>query len=149
MALGSPPSLAPDLQALLREAVAAFNSGELASAEARCQQLLGRAPGNARVLGVYGAILHAQERYTDAERVFSELAQAEPGTALHWMNLGTARRGAGKYDEALQAYTRAADLGCATPDFYFNVGLTHLDRRDYESARAVLKKALELAPDDA
>lgn len=149
MALGSPPPLAPDLQALLREAVAAFNSGELATADARCQQLLRRAPGNVRVLGVYGAVLHAQERYTDAERVFTELARAEPRTALHWMNLGTARRGAGKYDEALHAYTRAAELGCATPDFYFNVGLTHLDRRDYESARTVLKKALELAPGDA
>jgi len=141
--------LSTELQALFREAVAAFNSGQLAAAESRCQQLLGRAPGNARVLGLYGAILHTQERYNDAERVFGELVRAEPDTALHWMNLATARRGAGKYDEALQAYTRAAELGCTTADFYFNVGLTHLDRRDYESARVVLKKALELAPQDA
>jgi tetratricopeptide (TPR) repeat protein len=149
MAQGSPSSLSPELQVLLREAVAAFNAGQSAIAETRCQQLLSRVPGNARVLGVYGALLHTQERYDDAERVFSELVQVEPSSALHWMNLGTARRGAGKYEEALQAYTRASGLGCATADFYFNVGLTHLDRRDYESARAVLKKALELAPDDA
>ncbi|MDY6945649.1 MAG: sulfotransferase, partial [Pseudomonadota bacterium] len=141
--------MAPEQQAQLREVVAAFNAGQFGVAETRCQHLLSRVPGNARVLGLYGAILHSQERYADAERVFGELVQVEPNTALHWMNLGTARRGAGKYDEALQAYTRAAELGCTTADFYFNVGLTHLDRRDYESARAVLKQALDLTPHDA
>ena len=141
--------LSPELQASLREAVAAFNARQFDVAERSCQQVLARVPGNVRALSVYGAILHAQERYVDAEGVFSQLVQAAPDTALHWMNLGTARRGAGKFEEALRAYTRASELGCATADFYFNVGLTHLDRRDYESARAVLKKALELAPGDA
>lgn len=149
MAEPSSSSTSNEPQGLLREAVAAFNTGQVAIAEARCQQLLNRAPGDVRALGLYGAILHSQERYADAERVFSELVQLQPNTALHWMNLGTARRGAGKYDEALQAYTHAAQLGCATADFYFNVGLTHMDRRDYESARAVLKKGLDLAPRDA
>lgn len=149
MAVSSSSSLPLALQELLREALAAFNAGRLDLAEKRCQQLLSRAPGNVRVLGLHGAVLHALERYADAESVFGELTRIEPNTALHWMNLGTARRGAGKYEEALHAYTRAAELGCATADFYFNVGLAHLDRRDYESARAVLKKALELAPSDA
>jgi tetratricopeptide (TPR) repeat protein len=43
----------------------------------------------------------------------------------------------------------AARLGERSADFYFNVGLTHLDRRDYEAARAVLLRACELSPDDA
>jgi len=137
------------LQASLREAVAAFNAGQLDLAERNCRQILARTPGNLRVMVVHGAVLHAQERHSDAESVFGQLVQADPDTAVHWMNLGTARRGSGKFEEALRAYTRAAELGCATADFYFNVGLTHLDRRDYESARAVLKKALELAPQDA
>jgi tetratricopeptide (TPR) repeat protein len=141
--------LSPELQTLLRGAVAAFNAGQLGAAEMQCRQLLGRTPGNPRVLGLFGAVLHASERYEDAMAVFGELTNVEPNTALHWMNLGTARRGAGKYEEALHAYARAAELGCATPDFYFNVGLTHIDRRDYESARAVLRKAVDLAPTDA
>jgi tetratricopeptide (TPR) repeat protein len=142
-------SLPPELQASLREAVTAFNAGRFESAARSCERVLARAPGNLRALGVYGAVLHAQERYTEAERVFGELVDADPNTAMHWMNLATARRGAGKFEDALRAYMRASELGCATADFYFNVGLTHLDRRDYESARAVLKKALELAPADA
>ena len=145
-----PHSLSPfQMQALLDQATAAFEGGDFALAESRCRELLVHAPGHVTVLAVYGAVLHAQERYADAEKVFDELTRKETNNALHWMNLGTARRGAGKYDEALQAYTRAATLGCATADFYFNVGLTHMDRLDFESARAVLKKALALAPADA
>lgn len=100
-------------------------------------------------LGLLGANLHAQERYPEAVAVFTELTRRQPREGVHWMNLGTARRGAGKYEEALQAYMRAAELGLTDADFYFNVGLTHIDRRDYESARVVLKKALDLAPGDA
>lgn len=149
MAVSSRPSLSPELQTLLREAVAAFNAGQLEVAARACERVLARVPGNLRALGIHGAVLHAQERYAEAETVFGELVQADANTATHWMNLATAQRGAGKFEPALQSYLRAAELGCATADFYFNVGLTHLDRRDYESARAVLKKALELAPADA
>lgn len=145
----SPPIPKHQWQALLRQAAAAFNAGQLDAAETHCRQALSLSPGNQAALGLHGAILHGQERYADAEGVFAELTRTDPRKALHWMNLGTARRGAGKYDEALHAYTRAAELGCATADFYFNVGLTHLDRRDYEAARAVLKKAMEFAPADA
>lgn len=126
-----------------------FEANQLPAAERQCRQLLKRAPGDAHAMGVLGAILHAQERYAEAEVVFTELTTKLPREGDHWMNLGTARRGAGKYDEALRAFTRAAELGCTNADFYFNVGLTHMDRRDYESARAVLEKALELAPRDA
>jgi thioredoxin-like negative regulator of GroEL len=40
-------------------------------------------------------------------------------------------------------------LGANSADFYYNVALTHIDRRDFQSARAVLQKALELSPEDA
>lgn len=135
--------------AFLQRAAMLFEANQLAAAEAQCRQLLGLQPGHIHALGLLGAILHAQERYPEAEVAFAELTRRQPREGAHWMNLATARRGAGKYEEALHAYMRAAELGCRDADFYFNVGLTHLDRRDYESARVVLKKALDLAPGDA
>jgi tetratricopeptide (TPR) repeat protein len=146
---GAIPNSRPDPNAMLQRAGMLFDANQLAAAEAQCRQLLQLQPTNVHALGLLGAVLHAQERYVDAEVVFADLTRKLPREGDHWMNLGTVRRGAGKYDEALRAYTRAAELGCASADFYFNVGLTHLDRRDYESARAVLKQALALAPSDA
>lgn len=136
------------LQAWLREAVALFNANQFAQAEPLCRRLASVAPKEP-VLNLWGAVLHALERYAEAETVFATLVEQQPKNAGYWMNLGTARRGLGRYDQALLAYTRAAELGNASAEFYFNVGLTHLDRRDYESARAVLKQAVDLSPDNA
>lgn len=137
---------AATLQAWLRDAVALYGASQFEKAEPLCRRLASAAPDKEPVLNLWGAVLHALERYAEAEAVFAKLVRQQPRNASYWMNLGTARRALGQYDQALQAYTRAAELGCATAEFYFNVGLTHLDRRDYESARSVLKRAVELAP---
>jgi tetratricopeptide (TPR) repeat protein len=137
------------LQAWMREAVALYGARRFAQAEPLCRKVASAAPDNEPVLNLWGAVLHALERYDEAEPVFARLVELQPRNASYWMNLGTVRRGLGQYDQALHAYMRAGALGCATPEFYFNVGLTHLDRRDYESARAVLKQAVELAPANA
>ena len=146
---GPSPRLHGEVPALMRQAMESFNAGRFDEAELSCRRALRLTPGHEATLGLLGAVLHGQERYSDAERVFFELTIKRPAEGTYWMNLGTARRGAGKCDEALLAFTRAAELGAVTADFYFNVGLTHMDRRDYESARVVLKRGLELAPDDA
>lgn len=137
------------LQAWLRDAVALYGANQFEQAEPLCRRLASAAPDKEVVLNLWGAVLHALERYAEAEAVFAKLVRQQPRNSDYWMNLGTARRGLGQYDQALQAYVRAAELGCASPEFYFNVGLTHLDRRDYESGRAVLKRAVELAPANA
>jgi tetratricopeptide (TPR) repeat protein len=51
-------------------------------------------------------------------------------------------------DDALSAFARAATLGASSADFYYNVALAHLERNDLESARALLARALALAPED-
>src|SRR5687768_13155189 len=106
-------------EAFLQRASMLFQANQLAAAETQCRQLLTLQPGHIHALGLLGAILHAQERYPEAEVVFAELTRRQPREGAHWMNLGTARRGAGKYEEALHAYMRAAELGCTDADFYF------------------------------
>ena len=100
-------------------------------------------------MALLGYRLYSSARYAEAEQVFVQLTRSAPREPMYWSNLGTARRNQGKLDAALAAFARAAELGAASADFFFNVGLAHLDRRDYESARAVLGKALGLAPRDA
>jgi Flp pilus assembly protein TadD len=113
-----------------------------------CRELLESEPTNIEALGTLGFLLHSTRQYIEAEEVFAELTALQPAEPSNWMNLGTARRCAGRLEEALSAYAEAAARGAASADFFFNIGLTHIDRRDYESGRAVLAKASELAPDD-
>lgn len=136
----------PDL--LLQFAAAALQH-DAAAAERSCREALVLAPNRIDALELLGAAINAQARAADAARIFAELTRREPQRSTHWMNLGTVLRACDRRDEALAAYARAAALGQASADFFYNVGLLHTDRGDPESARAVLDKARRLAPSDA
>jgi tetratricopeptide (TPR) repeat protein len=137
---------APDPESLIAEALRLLGEGDLAGAELACRNALARSPKHGAASTVMAAILLSQARYGEAESAFSDLIEREPDEPTHWSNLGTARRGLKEFDRALVAYTKAASLGANDADFYFNVGLTHLDRADFESARSTLDQARNLAP---
>ena len=133
----------------LRTAWAAIERRDLGGAEAACRRALAVDVGNIDALSTLGFVLHAAQKFEGAESTFDALTRMEPNQAAHWMNLATARRCAGNPDAALAAYARAAALGEASANFHFNLGLTHIDRKDYESSRVILAKAAELDPTDA
>jgi tetratricopeptide (TPR) repeat protein len=134
---------------LIADAVAAIEAGRSDLAEMFLRRVITLRPGDAPALSILGLVLHDAGRHGEAEQAFIDLIQAQPDEPAHWMNLGTARRALGNPEGALTAFTRAAQLGAASPDFYYNVGLTHIDRKDFEAARAVLEIAVSLAPQDA
>ncbi len=133
----------------LQTAAELFGQGETLAAELRCRQVLQAVPGHRDAQSLLGLLLHTSGRFAEAEEIYAALALQEPDAWPHWMNLGTVRRNNKRYDAALTAYTRAAQLGAANADFFYNVGLTHIDRCDFQAARAVLQRAAELAPEDA
>ena len=141
------PTENPDL--LTRTAMAMLERRQHGAAEASSRQALALQPDHVGALTALALTLTAQARYPEAVQAFSGLTRRAPLERSHWMNLGTTLRAAGRHDEALNAYARAAQLGEASADFSYNVGLLHIDRGDYESARAVLGRALEQAPRDA
>ena len=132
----------------IRAANELYSQGNLPAAELRCRQGLALAPRHSGGQMLLGIVLHLEGRYTEAEEVFGELALQQPDQPGHWINLGNARRGAKHYTEALTAFTRAAQLGAASAAFFYNVGLTHFERSDFESARGVFEKAATLEPQD-
>ena len=144
-----PSSISPDPDSLARDAFALLQRNQHQAAEACARQALALRPGHLHALNAFGIALNGQARYAEAARIFMELTRRAPTERSHWTNLGTALRAAGELDQALSAYTRAAQLGEASANFSYNVGLLHIDRGDYESARAVLARAAQLAPEDA
>ena len=122
--------------------------GKHAQAEAEARAVLARSPGDLGARVVLNASLQFGKRYTEAIPIAESLIESAPQEAAHWMNLGTARRGARQYDAALEAYARAAALGASGPDFSFNVALTHIERGDLSAARSLLAGAREQDPFD-
>ena len=140
---------APNPDVLLKSALHFYEAGDFEAAETHCRRALAIAAAHEGALELLGAVQLEQSRYAEAEPIFEQLAQGRPEEASHWMNLGTARRGSGRHDEALAAYARAAELGEKSANFYYHVGLTHTQRSDLESAKAVFASGLAIAPDDA
>jgi tetratricopeptide (TPR) repeat protein len=133
----------------IRAARQQFQAGQYAEAERLSREALQAQPGNVSAKALLALSLNARGRHAEAAGLLRELTRAEPTAAVHWANLGTTLRSAGEFDEALAAYHRAADLGEASADFLLNVGLLHIERFEYGKARAVLKAAAAIAPDDA
>src|SRR5919112_3934624 len=107
----------PDADLSVRRAIAALRENRLDEAEAHCRNALAMDPGHVAALTVLGGIVHTAGRHGEAEAVFEDLTSRLPEDATQWMNLGTARRGGSKFDAALAAYARAAELGGKTADF--------------------------------
>ena len=122
--------------------------GKHAQAEAEARAVLARSPDNIEARVLLNASLQFAQRFTEAIPVAESLVESAPQEPAHWMNLGTARRGAKLYDTALEAYARAAELGASGPDFAFNVALTHIERGDLEAARSMLAGARQQDPFD-
>jgi tetratricopeptide (TPR) repeat protein len=56
---------------------------------------------------------------------------------------------AGRQDDAVAAFTRAAEVNPSCYDCYYNIGFAESQKKDYEKAEASYKKAIELKPDYA
>ena len=135
--------------ALVRSAWAALARQEPQAAMTLCRQALALDPSHIEALGALGFLLHSARQFDESAEVFARLTELQPAEPAYWMNLGTAKRCSGRLDDALAAYSGAAERGADSADFYYNVGLTHIDRNDFEAGRVVLSQAVALAPDDA
>src|SRR4051812_5160686 len=55
------------------------------------------------------ALLRAQ-KWAEATKAFEAIASAEPTNARAWYQLGWARHGLGKYEQAIDAFQKSLDL---------------------------------------
>ncbi len=134
---------------MLTELAERLRAGDYAGVETLARTTLVDDPRNPDVRVALGLSLLFLDRPGEAESVFADLARDQPDEPAHWVNLASARRADHRPDEALPAFAHAAQLGEASADFFYNLGLTHLERQDLESARAVLQRAAALAAGDA
>jgi tetratricopeptide (TPR) repeat protein len=141
------PTADPD--SLVRAGVSLYQRGQFDAAANCGRKALKARPAHLGALNLLAAALNAQGDHAKAAAAFAELTRREPKNASHWMNLGTSRQAQRRHDEALAAYAQAGWLGEASADYFYNVGLVHLDMGNFEAARLVLHDAVRLAPDDA
>jgi TolB-like protein/Tfp pilus assembly protein PilF len=124
-----------------------FQNGALdfTRANREFERALALAPGNARVLRVYGAFAALMGRKEAAIPAARRAVALDPLSFPSHYNLGSVLRAARQYDEAIAAYQDAVALDPENPDVYANRGLTYYVLGNLEQARA----SCESKPDDA
>lgn len=100
-----------DAEALLREGEAQLRGGNHDAARSIAQTALAAFPGEARAHVLAGAILLAERRFSDAERMLREAVQLDPGGAKPLRLLAWALLGAGRLEEAVHGFDTWLALG--------------------------------------
>jgi Flp pilus assembly protein TadD len=136
--------MATNLSASL--ALAAYQQGDLNTAERWANEALRAAPRDAQTLLAWGVVMHARDQYPAAAQAFRSLTQLQPREPAHWTNLATAERAAGNLDSAAAGYDRAAALGGWTTDLLYNSAMLELQRGDVALGRERLAAAASQRP---
>ncbi|MBN2304264.1 MAG: tetratricopeptide repeat protein [Anaerolineae bacterium] len=138
----------------MRQAAALLSQGKgktALSLLAKCYELY---PDDVNVLTNLGGayILAGQHRHAIPH--LEKASEIAPDNPAVWSNLAAAYLGkivtstSGKQERALTAYRRVIELDAAYPNVHYNIGLIHVDRREWDDAYDAFTRAIEANPND-
>ena len=110
-------------------------------------------PGNPTVrssgsLG-YAVALEEAGHLTEAEAVYRDLLESDPGAALLWLNLGNVQLARGLDVDAVHAYRRSLELDPDQPDALNNLAWLLLEHEaDLSEAEALARSAVSIGGPD-
>lgn len=134
----------PAQVAVLRRAVAAFNAGRWAEAEALAREVVASRPADPSALNVLGGVAMNTSRYREAIPLLEQAARGQPRNPFIAFNLAEALRRSGDAAAALRAFRHTIRL---KPDFaeahaHLGDACRALGRSD--EAEAAYRRALAL-----
>ncbi|MFH0909803.1 MAG: tetratricopeptide repeat protein [bacterium] len=105
-------------------------------------------PELVEVIDKAGCFLLDQKDCPNAERLCRAATEAYPAVVEHWSSLGYCLGKMGKMEEAVATARKALSLNERSPYVLNDLGWTLMLSGLYEEARAVLQRAVALAPSD-
>jgi len=126
------------------EAIALFQSGRLAEAEAAFRAMLAQAPGHGGALHALGVIALQAQRIGEAVEYLRRATDAAPGDPAVAYHFASALRQAGRHGEALSGFRRAISLQPRSAEAHVGLGNTLRDLGDRAGARESFRAALAM-----
>jgi predicted O-linked N-acetylglucosamine transferase (SPINDLY family) len=96
-----------------------------------------------------GDVLRLERRFADALSAYMRALELSPGVAKLWVNLGVCQHRTGAFDAARESFERALALDPDAPDTLVNLAASLTAESRYAEALPLLRKALQLRPEDA
>ena len=141
---------APEREAPSREGIALafthFEHGRADAAGAICEAILADAPDDAAALHLLGLVAGQNGDAARAIDLIGQAVRLDPAEGLYQLNLANALRVAGRTEDALPHYVRAAMLSPERYAAWLNLGQLRAERGEAKEAIAALRRALQVAP---
>lgn len=137
------------LSSLIRQAIEHFQDGNLANAEALLEKVLQVEPRNFNALHIMGVIYVLQKRHAEAQKLFKEAININPGSGVAHYNLATSLSESGKDLESLFHHDNAVKLSPNDQDAWVNYGKSLANLSRYDEALVCYENALKINPDFA
>ncbi|MEZ5358472.1 MAG: tetratricopeptide repeat protein [Candidatus Zixiibacteriota bacterium] len=89
-------------------------------------------------------------RFNDALDFYHEAEIEQPETPEIYYNQANTLSKTGKYEEAIEKYMKALNSSdtALQADAYFNLGVSHIQKEDYQNAIKSFEESLKIRPDD-
>lgn len=133
----------PSLQLLRAQAL--FGNGQIEQAQALLTQLESQSSGNMQITFLLGMAYVEMERFSDAEKSFARVLQADPTNFEVLYNLGTAALRAGHWERAGEIYQIALQKRPEDVDCLMGLARSLVEGGKEEQALPVLVKSHQLA----
>lgn len=134
------------IDALLGQAVKAFQSGNLTNAEQLLKHLLQAFPKNLPALQILGLINASQEKHLEASNFFKKAIQVDSSNGVLHYNLAKSFDALGKCRDALPHYERATKLEPHNLDAWLSYAFSLCTLNKQQDALLKLNQALNALP---
>jgi protein O-GlcNAc transferase len=131
--------------ALVEEGLLHHRGGRLQEARTRYEAALARMPRHADALHLLGVIAMQERRHADALDLIGRAIEISP-QATYFDNLGSALRGWGKLEAAVESYEQAIALDPNHFRAHNNLGMVLLQMRLPAAAAASFRQAVSINP---
>ncbi len=148
-AAAPPRETSANIDALLQQALAAHQRGDVDGAERGYRAALAMAPSHPLATHYLGVVHYQRDRPAEALPLLEQAVAAVPEEPEFHNNLGLALAALDRNDEAIAAYRRALALRPAHATASNNLGLALQAANRLPEAIAAFRKAIALQPDFA
>ncbi len=128
------------------QAIALFQAGRFAEAEAPFRAILARDPANRDALLALGIIAGQSQRREEAVDLLGRAAALDPRSYAVFFHLGSALRQSGRQPAAAEAFRRAIAIDARAPEAHVGLANTLREAGDRVGARASFGAALAIDP---
>jgi len=123
-----------------QDAVAAFQRGDAAAAEAMLDRVLQANPNDRAALGLLGPVLDLQKKFADADAVYQRALKLAPNSAVLLNNFANHQMATGDIKGARATYTKVLTLDPRDPSANEQLAALSVDQKDGATALRCLQR---------